>query len=136
MMEELMSSLTGSISSVMDEKEIKELLDTIISNMGDIKMTIWFDSEEENIYKITYSITDMMNKVLEGLMSKIKKSADSSDSDDSVDLSSALADAKITVKDMNMTCVYKNVDSAADFEIPEEALKAQELTSDLLDDEE
>ena len=35
-----------------------------------------------------------------------------------------------------MTCVYKNVDSAADFEIPEEALKAQELTSDLLDDEE
>ena len=113
MMEELMSSLTGSISSVMDEKEIKELLDTIISNMGDIK-----------------------NKVLEGLMSKIKKSADSSDSDDSVDLSSALADAKITVKDMNMTCVYKNVDSAADFEIPEEALKAQELTSDLLDDEE
>ena len=123
MMEELMSSLTGSIGSVMDEKEIKELLDTIISNMGDIKMTIWFDNEEENIYKITYSITDMMNKV-------------SSDSDDSVDLSSALADAKITVKDMNMTCVYKNVDSAADFEIPEEALKAQELTSDLLDDEE
>lgn len=136
MMEELMSSLTGSIGSVMDEKEIKELLDTIISNMGDIKMTIWFDSEEENIYKITYSITDMMNKVLEGLMSKIKESAASSDSDDSVDLSSALADAKITVKDMNMTCVYKNVDSAADFEIPEEALKAQELTSDLLDDEE
>ncbi len=136
MMEELMSSLTGSIGSVMDEKEIKELLDTIISNMGDIKMTIWFDNEEENIYKITYSITDMMNKVLEGLMSKIKESAASSDSDDSVDLSSALADAKITVKDMNMTCVYKNVDSAADFEIPEEALKAQELTSDLLDDEE
>ena len=136
MMEELMSSLTGSIGSVMDEKEIKELLDTIISNMGDIKMTIWFDNEEENVYKITYSITDMMNKVLEGLMSKIKESAASSDSDDSVDLSSALADAKITVKDMNMTCVYKNVDSAADFEIPEEALKAQELTSDLLDDEE
>ena len=136
MMEELMSSLTGSIGSVMDEKEIKELLDTIISNMGDIKMTIWFDNEEENIYKITYSITDMMNKVLEGLMSKIKESAASSDSDDSVYLSSALADAKITVKDMNMTCVYKNVDSAADFEIPEEALKAQELTSDLLDDEE
>ena len=136
MMEELRSSLTGSIGSVMDEKEIKELLDTIISNMGDIKMTIWFDNEEENIYKITYSITDMMNKVLEGLMSKIKESAASSDSDDSVDLSSALADAKITVKDMNMTCVYKNVDSAADFEIPEEALKAQELTSDLLDDEE
>ena len=46
------------------------------------------------------------------------------------------SDAKITVKDMNMTCVYKNVDSAADFEIPEEALKAQELTSDLLDDKE
>lgn len=70
MMEELMSSLTGSIGSVMDEKEIKELLDTIISNMGDIKMTIWFDNEEENIYKITYSITDMMNKGFEGLMSK------------------------------------------------------------------
>lgn len=134
MMEELMTSLTGSISSIMDEKEIKDLLDTIISNMGDIKMTIWFDSEEENIYKITYSITDMMNKVLEGLMSKIKETA-SSNSDDSVDLSSALADAKITVKDMNMTCVYKNVDSAADFEIPEEALKAQEVTSDLLDDQ-
>lgn len=135
MMEELMSSVTGSISSVMDEEELKDLVDTIISNMGDIKMTIWFDSEEENIYKITYSMTDMVNKVLEGLISKIKETAASSDSDDSVDLSSALADAKITVQDMNMTCVYKNVDSAADFEIPEEALNAQEVTSDLLDDD-
>ncbi len=135
MMEELMSSVTGSISSVMDEEELKDLVDTIISNMGDIKMTIWFDSEEENIYKITYSMTDMVNKVLEGLISKIKETAASSDSDDSVDLSSALADAKITVQDMNMTCVYKNVDSAADFEIPKEALNAQEVTSDLLDDD-
>lgn len=135
MMEELMSSVTGSISSVMDEEELKDLVDTIISSMGDIKMTIWFDSEEENIYKITYSMTDMVNKVLEGLISKIKETAASSDSDDSVDLSSALADAKITVQDMNMTCVYKNVDSAADFEIPEEALNAQEVTSDLLDDD-
>lgn len=135
MMEELMSSVTGSISSVMNEEELKDLVDTIISSMGDIKMTIWFDSEEENIYKITYSMTDMVNKVLEGLISKIKETAASSDSDDSVDLSSALADAKITVQDMNMTCVYKNVDSAADFEIPEEALNAQEVTSDLLDDD-
>lgn len=133
MMKELMTSLTGSISSVMDEKEIKELLDTIILSMDDIKMTIWFDSEEENIYKITYSMTDMMNQVLEGVMSKIKETA-SSDSDASEDLSAALADTSITVKDMNMTCVYKNVDSAADFEIPDEALKAQELTSDLPDD--
>ena len=80
-------------------------------------------------------MTDMVNKVLEGLISKIKETAASSDSDDSVDLSSALADAKITVQDMNMTCVYKNVDSAADFEIPKEALNAQEVTSDLLDDD-
>lgn len=129
MMEELISSMTGSISSVMDEEEIKELLDTIILSMDDIKMTIWFDKEEENIYKITYSMTDMMNQVLEGMMSKIKETVSSS-SDASADLSSALADTTITVKEMNMTCVYKNVDSAADFEIPEEASSAQELTSD------
>ena len=116
---------TIEVNPSMTEHELKETVAKVIDEKG-----------KENIYKITYSITDMMNKVLEGLMSKIKESADSSDSDDSVDLSSALADAKITVKDMNMTCVYKNVDSAADFEIPEEALKAQELTSDLLDDEE
>lgn len=107
---------------MMQEKEVKEILDTIIKNMGDIKMTIWFDSDDENIYKITYSMTDMMNKVMDAIISKMKESAASDKSDDSVDLSSALADAKITVKDMNMTCVYKNIDSAADFEIPKDAL--------------
>lgn len=126
MMENLMSSLTGGLGAMMQEKEVKEILDTIIKNMGDIKMTIWFDSDDENIYKITYSMTDMMNKVMDAIISKMKESAASDRSDDSVDLSSALADAKITVKDMNMTCVYKNVDSAADFEIPKDALDAKE----------
>ncbi|MGN1205611.1 MAG: DUF6612 family protein [Eubacterium sp.] len=126
MMENLMSSMTGGLGALMQEKEVKELLDTIIQNMGDIKMTIWFDSEEETIYKITYSMTDMMNKVLDAIISKMKQSASSNKDDDSVDLSSALADAKITVKDMNMTCIYKNVDTAADFEIPKEALAAKE----------
>mgnify|MGYP000174624069 FL=1 len=126
MMEKLMSSLTGGLGAMMQEKEVKEILDTIIKNMGDIKMTIWFDSDDENIYKITYSMTDMMNKVMDAIISKMKESAASDKSDDSVDLSSALADAKITVKDMNMTCVYKNIDSAADFEIPKDALDAKE----------
>ena len=126
MMEKLMSSLTGGLGAMMQEKEVKEILDTIIKNMGDIKMSIWFDSDDENIYKITYSMTDMMNKVMDAIISKMKESAASDKSDDSVDLSSALADAKITVKDMNMTCVYKNIDSAADFEIPKDALDAKE----------
>ena len=112
---------------MLQEEEMKDLMNTILDNMGDITMTIWFDSEDESIYKITYSMTDMMNKILDAVMKKLTESAKKDSKDDSeVDLAAALADAKISVKDLNMTCTYKNLDSAADFEIPKEALEAKE----------
>ena len=49
-------------------------MNTILDNMGDITMTIWFDSEDESIYKITYSMTDMMNKILDAVMKKLAES--------------------------------------------------------------
>lgn len=127
MMEDLFSSMTGGLGSMLQEEEMKDLMNTILDNMGDITMTIWFDSEDESIYKITYSMTDMMNKILDAVMKKLTESAKKDSKDDSeVDLAAALADAKISVKDLNMTCTYKNLDSAADFEIPKEALEAKE----------
>lgn len=127
MMEGMSSSMSSLFGSGSDSEK---LLDTIVKSMGNITMTIWIDRDEESIYKVECSLTEMMNKLFKGLLDEISKSATKNSKDKtSVDLAQALASAKFTASDMNMVSTYSNLNKAADFEVPAEAKSAKEISA-------
>lgn len=135
-MKKIAESMTSSIGSMLGDSvesgEVEEMITKMIESVGDVTMTILVDKDEECIARIEYPMTDMMNNMLKSFMEYMKENVGGED-DDTIDMAQALSSVDIQVSDMNMVMTYKNVDSAADFEIPEEALNA-ESTDSLLDD--
>lgn len=133
-MKDMMGSVTSSMESLFaggDGKEIEEILNAMFKDIGSITMTIWIDRDTETIYRIEYPMTDMMNKMFDSLFSTLADKADKDGGDeDTVDMAQALSQIKMEVSDMNMVASYSNIDKAADFTIPEEALSAEEISLD------
>ncbi len=144
--EELKKSIEGAYSSMesmtgsgVDEGEMKELLDAMMKDIDKVTMTIYVDRETECIARVDYPMADMMNKMFASMMDylgeKAKEASEGSDEEDPMDLQKALSQINIEVPEMNMTTTYSNYDSAADFEIPKEALEAEDLSADMDMDE-
>lgn len=133
-----MDSLLGSAESEEDKAEMEEMLNNMINSIGSITLTLWIDKEEETIYRIDYPMTDLMNNMMNSLMDTLKNQAAGDDDADAADLAEVFSQIKITVSDMNAIITYSNVNAAADFEIPKEALEADEMSNaaDLDTDEE
>lgn len=144
--EELKKSVEGAYSSMgsmtggagVDEEEMKGLLDAMMKDIDKVTMTIYVDRETECIARVDYPMADMMNKMFASMMDylgdKAKEASEGSDEEDPMDLSKALSQINIEVPEMNMTTTYSNYDSAADFEIPKEALEAEDLSADMDED--
>lgn len=134
-MKQMAKSMTSSMDSLLgavggDAGQVDEIINKMLESVGDVTLTILVDREEETIYRVDYPMTDMMNNMMKSMLDYISSQASASKEDDPMGIAEALASMKIEVSDMNMTMYYKNVGSAADFEIPEEALKAKEVSSD------
>lgn len=132
---DMAKSMTSSLDSLLgstggDAGEMDEIINKMLESVGDVTLTILVDREEETIYRVDYPMTDMMNKMLQSVIDYIAASAGDAE-DDPLGIAEALSSMKISVSDMNMTMYYKNVGSAADFEIPAEALKAEEVSPSL-----
>lgn len=113
------SSVSGLGSAGLDE----ETLNKIIDKMADVSYTMWLDTEEQTLYRVKFSMKDMMNSVMDIVMKEqLEKAAGSS----SGEVKKALKDVKIDVSKCDMDIIYKNYDNAQDFEVPAEALKAKE----------
>ncbi len=113
----------GSMESLFPQgQDTEEVLKKIFDSIGTVTMTIWVDPEKETVYKVVCPMTDIMNRVFEALIESIGSSEELDGTD--------LSQFKMSVSDMNMTMKYTNVGSAEDFDVPEEALEAEEMDLD------
>lgn len=129
MAESITSSMGGSLFGT-DDSDMSEIVNKMIGSVGDITLTILLDREEGTIYRIEYPMADMINSMMDVMMSYFADNANGGGEGDEMGLAEALSQMKIEVPEMNMVMTYKNINSAADFEIPAEALDAEEVTSD------
>lgn len=124
---EMMNSATSSLGSIMkgqsDSGEMEKMLNDMVKDIGDITMTVLFDRENQAVYQIDYDMTEMMNKMMKSLMDSISKMAAEQGGQEAAQLSAMTME----VSEMKMVCNYSNIGSAADFEIPKEALDAKEM---------
>lgn len=120
---EMMAGASSSLGSILGGQggDMEQLLNDMVKDIGDMPMTILFDRESKSIYQIEYSMTEMMNKMMKSVVDSISKMGAGENGGQS------LSDLSIEVSDMNMVITYSNIGSAADFEIPEEALSAKEV---------
>lgn len=133
MAEGMTSSLGTMLGDSTDSKDLEEMIDKMLETVGDVTMTILVDKEEGCVARIEYPMTDMMNNMLNSMMKYMAEKFGESEEKDTVGIAEALASVKIQVSDMNMVTTYKNLDNAAEFEIPEEAKNAKPISS-LLED--
>lgn len=117
----IMDSAMSSMGSVMGnlDKDSEKMIDEMIKSIGDIKMTILIDRETEAIYQIRYPMGDMINKMLNSVMKSIASAGGE-------EAQKEMENMKIEVSNMDAVITYSNIGSAADFEIPKEALEAKE----------
>lgn len=113
------SSVGSLLGGGEDSAQMEEIINKAIQEIGDMTITIMIDRDTATIYKADYSMTDMMNKMLNAIMGSLG--------------AEELGSMEMTVADMNASIKYENIGSAADFEIPQEALSAEEISSDLGD---
>jgi len=107
-LEEVLAA-SGATSNL--EASVGELdLAGLYSDLGDLEITVWVD--QESGYPVRYAMD--MTQMLQGMMDKIL--AASAEGED--------ASGMLTVDKVNMVMDCFNFNSAADFEIPAEALGA------------
>lgn len=117
----MMDSLESSMGSLMGDTsgESADMIDEMIKSIGDVKMTVLIDRETEAIYQIRYPMADMLNKMMDSAM----KSAASIGGEEA---QKEIENMNIKVSGMDAVITYSNIGSAADFEVPKEALEAKE----------
>ena len=139
--EEMKSTLEGSSSSVksllsslgeVEAKEYEELMNRVVSSIGDVSLTVYVDVKKQEISRVEYPMTDMMNKMFDETMKYVKEKAlEEAKGDESEEVKKMMDSIELKVSDMNMTMSYKNVNNAEDFKIPDEALKAKTMSDAL-----
>ena len=137
--EEMESMLEGSTSSVksmlgdsVDAKEYQDLMNRVVSSIGNVTLTVYVDVKKQEISRVEYPMTDMMNKMFDELMKYIKdKALEEATEDEAKEVNEMMNSMEMKVSDMNMSISYKNVNKAEDFEIPDEALKAESMNAAL-----
>lgn len=117
----MMDSLESSMGSLMGDTsgESADMIDEMIKSIGDVKMTVLIDRETEAIYQIRYPMADMLNKMMDSAM----KSAASIGGEEA---QKEIENMNMKVSGMDAVITYSNIGSAADFEVPKEALEAKE----------
>lgn len=125
---DMIKSMSSSMGSSLglageDESQMEEILNAMVKEVGDITMTIFIDRETENISHIEYSMTEFMNKMMKSLMGSISDLAKAEGGEQA-----EIPAMNIETSDMNMKLSYSNINSAADFEIPKEALEAKDIS--------
>lgn len=114
------SSVEGLFNDAEESEKMEKVLNDMVKDIGDITMTILIDRDKKVIYQIEYSMTEMMNTVMKSLT----KTISDMEVEEGKDAGNPIT---FDVKEMDMTVTYSNIDSAADFEIPKEALEAEEV---------
>ena len=108
-MQEVMLS-SGALDSLstqmsLDESQIKDML----SDLGDIAVTLWID--EESLYPVRYDMD--MTAIMDGMIGKMLET-----------LSDGTEELTMSIPKMTISMTCSNFNNATDFTIPEEAKNA------------
>lgn len=122
MMKKAMESSSGITNGSVDE----ETLSKAMEGVKDLPYTIWLDPEEQTLYRVKFSMADMMDSIMGSVMkTQMEKSVGQAGAN-SEKVQEMLKNMKIEISKCDMDIVYTNYDEAEDFDIPAEALKAKE----------
>lgn len=107
---EQMKEVLGSVQSFYDSTGmgIDEEIEKIAADMPDIPFTVWIDSEEEVLYRVKFSMGEVLRKIVESM------GADETEA--------------MEISKLDMDIIYKNYDKVENFELPAEAKDAQDIT--------
>lgn len=100
------SGATSSLESSVGDLDLSELY----SDLGDMPVTVWVDQESGYPVRYAMDMTELMQGIMEKSMAAAAGEGD--------------AAAMLTVDKVSLVMDCFNFDSAADFEIPAEALEA------------
>ena len=132
---DMIKSMSSSMGSSLglageDESQMEEILNAMVKEVGDITMTIFIDRETENISHIEYSMTEFIAGTYPGrsTLEETYKQIDSDLAKAEGGEQAEIPAMNIETSDMNMKLSYSNINSAADFEIPKEALEAKDIS--------
>lgn len=138
--EEMKSMLEGNASSVksmladaVDTKEYEELMSKVASSIDKVTLTVYVDVKKQEISRVEYPMTDMMNKMFDEVMKYVKDKAleEAAGEEAKQSVKEMMDSMEMKVSDMNMSISYKNVNKAEDFKVPDEALKAKSMNAAL-----
>ena len=122
MMKKAMESSSGITNGSVDE----ETLNKAMEGVKDLPYTIWLDPEEQTLYRVKFSMADMMDSIMGSVMkTQMEKSVGQAGAN-SEKVQEMLKNMKIEISKCDMDIIYTNYDGAEDFDIPAEALKAKE----------
>lgn len=126
---ELEGKVTNSImkeavekSGVLDEAEVssyKSAITPFLDQLKDIPLKMYVDSKTMDTVKTTVDLKDVTQGIFDELMKQYS----------SLLTGGADVEIKLTFSKCNMEVTYDNYNKATDFEIPEDAKKAEEVDS-------
>ena len=99
-------SNSGALSSFSSLGVTEAQVQSMLKDIGDLKMTMWLAKDDYMPLKYEMDMTDMMQKLMDGVMS------------------SAAQGAKIEIGKVEVSMTISNVDGVEDFEVTAEALAA------------
>lgn len=126
-----LESLSSSLESQTEDerKEEEKAIDEIVKVIGDSKLTVLIDRETETIYQIRYPVADAVRRMADLLADDLWDDRGAKEEKEKEDA------MKLDVSGMDLIISYTNVGSAADFEVPKEALEAEDISETVIDDD-
>ncbi len=114
-------------TDIMSQMESFGIDESLYKDLADLNVTLYLDKESCSFYKMSLDMTKMMQEVMSKTMDSISDTVNGDDA-------AANATANVDISKCVMEIEYTGYNNAEDFEIPEEALNAEELDLSGLND--
>ncbi|MDR1700071.1 MAG: hypothetical protein LBR68_02665 [Lachnoclostridium sp.] len=93
------------------------MVDAVSEYLTDIEYTIWIDKDEKQLYRVTMPLANMLNNILQKVMEEQKEQTN--------ELMQLMGSVKVEKFDFDIR--YTNYNKVEDFELPKEAMSAEEI---------
>lgn len=114
-------------TDILSQMESFGIDSSLYEDLEDLNITLYLDKESCSFYKMSLDMTKMMQEMMSKAMDSISDTVNGDDA-------AANASANVDISKCVMEMEYTGYNNAEDFEIPEEALNAEELDLSGLND--
>ena len=107
-------------TDILSQMESFGIDSSLYEDLEDLNVTLYLDKESCSFYKMSLDMTKMMQEMMSKAMDSISDTVNGDDAE-------ANASANVDISKCIVEMEYTGYNNAEDFEIPEEALNAEEL---------